>query len=179
MNWENWPLVTDEPVEVQDFRKLTNPFRGIYRTFHNLIKKNWKMSICNQLVLETLGSRPIMPKKIPRKLICAVIWNAHGGIDWRALPENLTLNYMNRGITSSYKYRYFIPESSQSASRAAIRQVIASSSDEPSSSAVVILYCCINKTDQIIKNIQKNIKMSAGEEPNCYRKRRDCCLRHN
>jgi hypothetical protein len=27
---ENQQLVTDEPVEVQDFRRLTNHFRGIY-----------------------------------------------------------------------------------------------------------------------------------------------------
>ena len=40
MNTENRQLVTDEPVgfeklpvEVQDFRKITNRFRGIYRIF--------------------------------------------------------------------------------------------------------------------------------------------------
>jgi hypothetical protein len=29
MNGENQPLVTDEPVEVQDFRKKTDQFRGV------------------------------------------------------------------------------------------------------------------------------------------------------
>ena len=81
MNMENWPLVTDEPVGIQDFRIITNTFRGFYRTSNNLIKKNWKMSTCNQLVLTTLGSRLIMPKISPQNLICAMIWNAHGGID--------------------------------------------------------------------------------------------------
>ena len=65
MNRENRLLVTDEPVEVQDFRKITNPFGGIYRTSHNLIKKNQKMSKCNQLILETLGSCLIMSKNLP------------------------------------------------------------------------------------------------------------------
>ena len=41
---ENWQLVTDEPVEFdkqpvefQDCRKITNPFRGICRIYPNLI----------------------------------------------------------------------------------------------------------------------------------------------
>jgi hypothetical protein len=29
MNRENGPLVPNEPVEVQEFRRITNPFRGI------------------------------------------------------------------------------------------------------------------------------------------------------
>ena len=44
---ENWQLVTNEPVdfekepvEVRDYRKITNHFRGIYRTFPNLMKEN-------------------------------------------------------------------------------------------------------------------------------------------
>jgi len=81
MNGENWLLVTDEPVEVQDFRKITNFFGGIYRTFHNLIKENRKMSTCNRLVLETLTISTDHAQKSPWTLICAVIWNAHGGID--------------------------------------------------------------------------------------------------
>ena len=36
---ENRPLVTDEPVEVQDFTKTTDNFRGIYGIYLNLIKK--------------------------------------------------------------------------------------------------------------------------------------------
>ena len=36
---ENRPLVTDELVEVQDFTKTTDNFRGIYGIYLNLIKK--------------------------------------------------------------------------------------------------------------------------------------------
>ena len=66
---DNLLLVADEPVEfeeqpvqIQDCRKNTDPFRGICRIFLNLIK-NWKVTTFNQLVLET--SPPIMPKKTP------------------------------------------------------------------------------------------------------------------
>ena len=47
MNGENRLLVTDEPVEfekqpveVQDFRKITDHLRGIYTIYLKLIKKN-------------------------------------------------------------------------------------------------------------------------------------------
>ena len=53
---ENWQLVTDEPVEVQDCRKFTYHLRGIYRIYPNLIMKNRRMSTCNRLDLQTLGS---------------------------------------------------------------------------------------------------------------------------
>ena len=50
MNRENQPLVTDEPVEfekylveVQDFRKITDHFRGIQRIHHKLTKKSRSM----------------------------------------------------------------------------------------------------------------------------------------
>ena len=49
MTRENQQLVTDEPVGVQDCRKITNSFRGIYRIYPNLIKENRRMSRCNQL----------------------------------------------------------------------------------------------------------------------------------
>ena len=63
MNWENRPLVTDEPaefgklpVEVQDLRKIIDDFRGVYEIYLTLIKKNQKISTCNQLdVLGALG----------------------------------------------------------------------------------------------------------------------------
>jgi hypothetical protein len=47
---ENRRLITDEPVEVQDCKKITNHFRRSHKPYHNLIKKNWKMPTCNQLV---------------------------------------------------------------------------------------------------------------------------------
>ena len=63
MTRENQQLVTDEPVGVQDCRKITNSFRGIYRIYPNLIKEIRGMSRCNQLDLQTLGSQPVMPMK--------------------------------------------------------------------------------------------------------------------
>jgi hypothetical protein len=69
---ENRQLVTHEPVEfekqpveIQDCRKITDHFRGIYRIYPNLIKENRRMSTCNRLDLETLGSQPIMPNNLP------------------------------------------------------------------------------------------------------------------
>jgi hypothetical protein len=61
---ENRQLVTNEPVEVEDCRKITDHFRGIYRIYFNLIKENRRMSTCNRLDLQTLGSQPIMPKNL-------------------------------------------------------------------------------------------------------------------
>ena len=52
-------------VEVhQDFMKLTHRCRGIYGTYCNLIKKNWKITTCKWLDLGTLGSWLIMLKII-------------------------------------------------------------------------------------------------------------------
>jgi hypothetical protein len=67
---ENRQLVTDEPVEfeklrveVQDCRKVTDHFRGSYRIYPNLIKEIRRMSSCNRLDLQTLGSQPIIMRK--------------------------------------------------------------------------------------------------------------------
>ena len=61
MNGENWPLVTNEPVEfekspveVQDFGIIIDRFRGIY--IPQIDIDNWKVSTHNPLDLETLGS---------------------------------------------------------------------------------------------------------------------------
>ena len=69
---ENRQRVTDEPVEfeenpveVQDCRKRTDHFQGIYRIYPNLTNENWRMSTCNRLDLQTLGSRPLMLKNLP------------------------------------------------------------------------------------------------------------------
>ena len=63
---ENWMLVTSEmvefekePVETQDYMKITDHFRGINKIYPNLIKENRKMSTCNRLDLQTLGCQPI------------------------------------------------------------------------------------------------------------------------
>ena len=64
MNW--LCLRNNQPVEVQDFRRVTNHFRGMYGPYLNLIQKNWRMSsACNRLDLQTPGSQLIMPKNLP------------------------------------------------------------------------------------------------------------------
>ena len=63
---ENRQLVTNEPVEVQDYcRKNTDNCRGIYGIYPSFIKENRRMSTCNRLDLQTLGSQPVMPKLLP------------------------------------------------------------------------------------------------------------------
>ena len=69
---ETWQLVTYEPVEfekwpieVQDFMKMIDHYRGMNKIYLDLIKENRRMSTCNQLDLQTLGSQPIMPKNLP------------------------------------------------------------------------------------------------------------------
>ena len=52
-------------VEVQDFGIITDPFRGMCGIYPNSSKKHHKMSTCNWLDLETLGSQPIMPQNPP------------------------------------------------------------------------------------------------------------------
>ena len=61
MNGENQPLVTDEPVEFE--KQLVevsilqeNILEKSRKYIPNLIKTNRKMSTCNELDLETLGS---------------------------------------------------------------------------------------------------------------------------
>ena len=57
---ENRQLVTYGPVEVQDCKKITDQFRGIYTIYPNLIKESRRTSTCNRLDLQTLGSQPFM-----------------------------------------------------------------------------------------------------------------------
>ena len=62
---ENQQLVTNEPVEAQNCTKIIDHFRGIHRIYPNPIKENRRMSTCNWLDLQTLGSPPVMPKNLP------------------------------------------------------------------------------------------------------------------
>ena len=62
---ENRQLVTTEPVEVQECRKITDHLIGIYRIYPNLIKEYRRMSACNRFDLQTLGSQSVMPKNLP------------------------------------------------------------------------------------------------------------------
>ena len=60
------------PPEVQDCRKIIDYFRGIYWNNPNLIEENQRISTCNQLDLQTLGSQPIMSTNFPDYwFICA------------------------------------------------------------------------------------------------------------
>jgi hypothetical protein len=52
-------------VEVQDCRRNSDPSRGIYKMYPNFVKERRRMSTCNGLDLQTLGSQPIMPKNLP------------------------------------------------------------------------------------------------------------------
>ena len=59
MNVENHPLVTNAlvefekyPIEVQNFEKITNQFRGIYGIQFKLIRKN-QITACHRF--ETIG----------------------------------------------------------------------------------------------------------------------------
>ena len=58
-------LVTDKPVEIQNCRKITDQFRGMYRIYPNLLKESRRMSTYDWLDLQTLGSQPTMPKNLP------------------------------------------------------------------------------------------------------------------
>ena len=78
MNGKNRTLVADEPIEVekitlevQDFRKIIDHVRGIYRIHLKLIEKNQKITTHNRLDLETLGwfFSPIMLKNLPGQLM--------------------------------------------------------------------------------------------------------------
>ena len=69
MSERNQRLVAEEPVEfekklvkVQDFKKFIDHFMKIYRIYLERIKQNRKMSTCNWLDVESLGSRLTMPK---------------------------------------------------------------------------------------------------------------------
>ena len=52
------------PVEVQDCRKMTARFKGIYEIYSDLMEENGRMSTCNWFDLQTLGSQLIKPKNL-------------------------------------------------------------------------------------------------------------------
>jgi hypothetical protein len=69
-----------EPAVSYIWIKITDHFRGIYRVYYpNLIKENRRMSTCNRLDLQPLGSQPAMPKNLPdhwtRLINQFVFWN--------------------------------------------------------------------------------------------------------
>ena len=72
MNRENEPILTYKLVEfekylvqIQDFKKMIDPFWGVCRIFLNVIKKSQQMSKCNWVVLKALGSLTNYVQKSP------------------------------------------------------------------------------------------------------------------
>ena len=85
-------------VEVEDCKKITDHFRGIYRMHPNLMKENRRMSTCNQqLDLQTLGSQLVMPKISPEH--CSRHCHGHFNIE-----HDLTLNLGSYPLLSKLSY---------------------------------------------------------------------------
>jgi hypothetical protein len=57
-----------QPVEIQDSRKITDHFIGIQGIHLEIVTKNQKITTCNRLDLEALGSRLMMPKIFPEPM---------------------------------------------------------------------------------------------------------------
>ena len=77
---ENQQFVTDKPVDVQDFRKFTNHFRGTDGICATSIKENWRMWECNRLDLQTLGPQSSYAWNSPRSLVrTALTASLHSG----------------------------------------------------------------------------------------------------
>ncbi len=76
---EHRQLITDFPVEwVWEITSWSSrlqaddpiSLRGNYGVYPNLIKENLRMSTCNRLTWQTLGSQPaIMPKNLPHQTV--------------------------------------------------------------------------------------------------------------
>ena len=59
------PLVTNEQVEVQDFRKFTHNFRGISRINPDKSSNTRRCRDATGWTWKHLGSQPIMPENLP------------------------------------------------------------------------------------------------------------------
>ena len=63
--WTGWVWGEITGGSSRLLQKITHRYRGIYRIYPNFIKENRRMSTCNRLDLQTLGSQPVnMPKNI-------------------------------------------------------------------------------------------------------------------
>ena len=62
----NRPLVTDQLLEVQDFRTIIHHFRGILENTPQISKEKPKDVDMWVVGLETLRSQPIMNKNLPK-----------------------------------------------------------------------------------------------------------------
>ena len=97
----NAPVESEKsPVEVQECRKITDHFRGIYRIYHpNLTKEYRRMSTCNRLDLQTLESQPvIMPKNFPDHCFESE-WTSVCGLTYRVLPSLGKHDQIRQGCT--------------------------------------------------------------------------------
>ena len=52
----NWLSLRNNWLKIGDFMRITSHFEIIYRIYFSLIKQSRKMSTCNRLDLESLGS---------------------------------------------------------------------------------------------------------------------------
>ena len=76
--------------------KTTDHYKGINGTYPIIIKRNRKMSTCNELDLETLGSQPVLPKNLTKHctnviviqykqailLVVCIIIHIHNNVMW-------------------------------------------------------------------------------------------------
>ena len=90
MNW--WSLRIN-PFKFKYFRKITVHLRGIYGIYPKFNEEIRKMSTCNGLDLETLGSWVIMPKNLP----------GHWCWDLRRLTNSISARWLaNRNRACSH-----------------------------------------------------------------------------
>ena len=69
--WTGWVREYNRLKSETIFSIITDHTREIYGICLQLIKKNRKITTCNPLDLETVGSWPIMPKNLPEHCIWA------------------------------------------------------------------------------------------------------------
>ena len=84
--------------------KLLIVFRGIYRIYLDIIKKDWKIATCNWLDLETIGSWLIMPKNLPGYYMIKLVGTylikfSKRRIPWRVLHFTL--------VTKAHEKKWF------------------------------------------------------------------------
>ena len=81
--------------------KFTNHSRGIYRIYPNLTKENRRMSTCNQLDLQTLGSQPVVMPQNLRDHWHQLLRNTPGscGVESLSWWWNISCNVSHRMMT--------------------------------------------------------------------------------
>ena len=98
----------DEPVEVQDLRRITDHSRGIYRGIYlEWIKQDRKMSTCNRVDLESLGSWPTL---YAQKLPGHGSWQTRKRSLWNPFHcfPNLKVDYVSKTVWLLSNARIFL-----------------------------------------------------------------------